>query len=269
MWLLQQTVRWLVLVWPVLGAAGYSSLDYVNLNRFFFEFLLYGFIFGLTGVVQLQLVSQRETMRTLSLEKELSIAHLSALQMQIEPHFLFNSLNAITSLVESDRKEQALETLGNLNSILKSTLRRGAPEKVPLRQELELVDGYLSIELTRFADRLHTDMTIDPASLDAQVPCFLLQPIVENAVRHGISRCEEGGFISIEAKRQERRLHLVIRNTLPVTEVPGPLGHGIGLENTRKRLGYFYGKKFQLRAGALDSCSFEVEIDLPYERGGE
>ncbi len=143
-WLLQHTVYWLIAQWPILGPAGYSSLDYLSLNRFFFELLLYGFIFGLTGVIHLQLASQREAIRALALERQLSVAHLRALQMQIEPHFLFNTLNAITSLIELDRKQQALQTLGNLNSILKSTLGRSAPEKVALAQELELVDDYLS-----------------------------------------------------------------------------------------------------------------------------
>src|SRR5579875_1136892 len=102
-WMLQQTVNWLMIKWPVLGPAGYASLDYLNLNRFCFELLLYGFIFGLTGVFHLQLASQRDEVRSLSLEKQLSLAQLRALQMQLEPHFLFNTFNAITSLVEVDR----------------------------------------------------------------------------------------------------------------------------------------------------------------------
>jgi hypothetical protein len=266
LWLLQQTVQVLTVQWPILGPAGYSSLDYLNLNRFFFELLIYGFIFGLTGVIHLQLAAQRDTMRALSLERQLSVAHLRALQMQIEPHFLFNTLNAITSLVELDRKEQALQTLGNLNSILKSTLRRSAPEKVSLAQELELVDDYLSIEVTRFADRLQVDMTIDPGSLDAQVPCFLLQPIIENAVRHGISQCEESGSIRMSAERNGSRLKLTVRNTVPGMERPGQPGHGIGLKNTQERLTHFYGQNFEFRAGTLPPCSFEVYIDVPYER---
>jgi hypothetical protein len=266
LWLLQQTVQVLTVQWPILGPAGYSSLDYLNLNRFFFELLIYGFIFGLTGVIHLQLAAQRDTMRALSLERQLSVAHLRALQMQIEPHFLFNTLNAITSLVELDRKEQALQTLGNLNSILKSTLRRSAPEKVSLAHELELVDDYLSIEVTRFADRLQVDMTIDPGSLDAQVPCFLLQPIIENAVRHGISQCEESGSIRMSAERNGSRLKLTVRNTVPGMERPGQPGHGIGLKNTQERLTHFYGQNFEFRAGTLPPCSFEVYIDVPYER---
>ena len=267
-WVLQRTVERLALQWPVLGPAGYSSLHYLNLNRFVFEFLLYGFLFGLTGVIQLQLASQRDTLRALSLERQLSMAHLQALQMQMEPHFLFNTLNAITSLVEQDRKEQALQTLQNLNSILKITLRRGAPEKVSLAQELELVDDYLSIEVTRFADRLQVEMSIDPGSLHARLPCFLLQPIVENAIRHGISRCEQNGLIELRAEHKEARLFLTVRNTGPARHAPLQPGHGIGLQNTQKRLALFYGDDYEFRAGALPSGGFEVCIGIPYERGG-
>jgi signal transduction histidine kinase len=202
LWLLQRTVNWLMTQWPVLGPAGYSSLDYLDLNRFCFELLLYGFVVGVTGVVHLQIDAQRDALRTLALEKQLSLAHLHALQMQMEPHFLFNTLNAIASLVELDRKEQALQTLEHLNSMLKSALRRSTPEKVPLAQELELVDDYLSIEEIRFEDRLQVNMTVDPGALDGLVPCFLLQPIVENAIRHGISHCEEAGTIQVTAERR-------------------------------------------------------------------
>jgi hypothetical protein len=265
-WMLQETVNWLMSRWPVLRSAGYGSLDYLNWNRFLFELLLYGFIFGMTGVIHLRMSSQREAMRALSLEKQLSVAHLRALQMQIEPHFLFNTLNAIASLVESDRNNEAMQTLQHLNFILRSTLRRDMPEKLRLAQELELVDNYLSIEEVRFADRIRIDMTINPATLDGRVPCFLLQPMLENAIRHGISQCEEGGVIQVNADLRGRRLHLVVRNSGPDLYVRSKPGHGIGLRNVQERLAHFYGGDFHFRAGTLDSGEFEVFIDIPYER---
>lgn len=268
LWLLQRTVNWLMVQWPVLGPAGYSSLEYLDLNRFCLEMLLYGFIYGVIGMIHLQLASQRDAMRSLALEKQLSVAHLRALQMQIEPHFLFNTLNAIASLVESDRKEEALQTVQHLNSILKRTFRRNAPEKVPLAQELELVDDYLSIEEVRFADRMQVDMTIDPGALDGQVPCFLLQPMIENAIQHGISRCEEGGVIQINANRRESRLRVTVRDSGPGMDGNGKPGHGIGLQNTRERLTHFYGADFEFRAETPEAGGFEVLIDIPYERIG-
>jgi Histidine kinase len=263
---LQGFLDWSRQEWPVPGQATYG---YLNFNRFLFELLLFGFIFGLTGVIHLQLASQRDKVRTLSLERELSAAHLRALQVQIEPHFLFNTLNAITSLVEQDRNEQALRTLQNLNSILRTTLRRSTPEKVSLAQELQLIDDYLSIEVTRFTDRLQVDMSIEPTSLDAQLPCFLLQPIVENAIRHGVSRSEHNSFIELRAESKDARLRLLVRNTAPIQAGPIEAGHGIGLKNTRERLALFYGNNYEFRTGTLACGSFEVSIDIPYERGRE
>lgn len=264
--ILQAVLEWSRRQWPVPGSVGFS---YLNLNRFFFELLLYGFIFGLTGVIHLQVASQCDKIRALSLERQLSAAHLRALQMQIEPHFLFNTLNAITSLVEQNRREQALGTLQNLNSMLRSTLRRNAPEKVSVAQELELIDDYLSIELTRFADRLRLDMNIDPGALDAQLPCFLLQPIVENAIRHGVSHCQEGGFIEMEVGRRQARLYLTVRNSTPAADTLIEPGHGIGLTNTRERLALFYGDNYELRTGTRQGGDFEVFIGIPYEPGGQ
>jgi hypothetical protein len=262
---LQSLIEWSGRQWPVPGGTAYS---YININRFLYELLLYGFIFGVIGVIHLQLASQREQVRTLSLERELSASHLRALQMQIQPHFLFNTLNAITSLVEQDRNEHALETLGNLNAILKTTLRRSTPEKVSLAQELQLIDDYLSIELTRFADRLQVNMSVDSSSLDAQVPCFLLQPIVENAIRHGVSRSEENSLIELRAENRGARLCLVVRNTAPAASASMEAGHGIGLKNTQERLALFYRDNYEFRAGKLESGGFEVWIDIPYERAG-
>jgi LytS/YehU family sensor histidine kinase len=205
-------------------------------------------------------------MRSLSLEKQLSVAHLRALQTQIEPHFLFNTLNAIASLVESDRKIEATQTLQHLNFILKNTLRRSMPEKVSLAQELELVDNYLSIEEIRFADRMQVDMTINPATLDGQVPCFLLQPMIENAIRHGISRCEEGGVIQLSADLRGSRLCLAISNSGPELRATSETGHGIGLRNTQERLAHFYAEDFQFRACTPEHGGFEVLIDIPHER---
>jgi Histidine kinase len=111
-----------------------------NINRFGIELLIYGFIIGITGIVQYKQRAQQDAMRSLELQKQLSSAHLRTLQMQLEPHFLFNTLNAITTLVELGRQSEAVEMLSHLNLILKSTLKRTTPEKVPLSQELEMID---------------------------------------------------------------------------------------------------------------------------------
>ena len=187
--------------WRGTGTALSVWTSLLNINRLGTELLLYGFLFGITGVIQSQIRAQREAMQSLSLQRQLSAAHLQALQMQLEPHFLFNTLNAITTLVELGRQKAAVEMLSHLNSILKSTLARRTPEKVPLSQELELVGNYLAIEQVRFADRLRIEINVDPAAVDGLVPCFLLQPIVENAIRHGIAHCESEGLVEASAIR--------------------------------------------------------------------
>ena len=255
-----------------------------NINRFGIEFLIYGFIIGITGVLQYQLRTQRESIRSIELERQLSAAHLRALQAQLEPHFLFNTLNAITTLVELGRQPEAVEMLSHLNSILKSTLKRSTPEKVPLAQELEMIDNYLAIEQVRFADRLQVQIKVDPGALDGLVPCFLLQPIVENAIRYGIAPSINEGVILASARREGSTLHLRVRDTgsrphdpngatLTETETTREIapanrpeaGHGIGLRNTRERLAHFYQNDFQMRAEPLLEGGFEVVISIPYE----
>ena len=241
----------------------------LNINRFGMELLIYGFIFGVSGTIQFQMRSQRAALEWLQLQRQLSEAHLHALQMQMQPHFLFNTLNAITTLVELGRQKPAAEMLGHLNAILKSTLARSTPEKVPLSQELEFVGNYLAIEQVRFADRLRVLFQVDPAALDGLVPSFLLQPIVENAIRHGIAHCETSGVLEASAKRAGDELHLTVRDTGrgPISKLDVQQnGHGIGLSNTRERLAHFYPDGYTMQAQPMQTGGFEVAIRIPYER---
>ena len=240
----------------------------LNLNRFGLELLIYGFVFGIAGIVQFQLRAQRDAVKSLELQKQLAAAHLRALQMQLEPHFLFNTLNAITTLVELGRQSEAAEMLTHLNAILKSTLTRTSPEKVPLSQELEIVESYLAIEQVRFADRLRIEIKVEPNALEGLVPCFLLQPIVENAIRHGIAHCESDGLVEASARREGSTLHLCIRDTGGGRNGHTHNGHGIGLSNTRERLSHFYQDGYAMKAEPLLTGGFEVAISLPYECHG-
>jgi len=239
----------------------------ISPNRFGMEILIYGFILGLIGSIHSQIRAQRDALRAAELRRQLAAAQLKALQMQLEPHFLFNTLNAITTLVELGRQHQAAEMLGHLNAILQRTLERETPEKIPLSQELEMVENYLAIEQVRFADRLHVNIKVDPGALHSLVPCFLLQPIVENAIRHGIANCEGDGTVEATARREGNRLRICVRDTGPGRTAPTP-GNGIGLRNTRERLSYFYPQEHRLQAGAAKAGGFEVAIDIPYEVAG-
>jgi sensor histidine kinase YesM len=265
--LLLGSLRFINAGWQAHATAFAVWTSLININRFGLEILIYGFVFGLIRMIQYQIRAQREAIHSLELQRQLSTAHLRALQMQLEPHFLFNTLNAITTLVELGRQEPAVEMLSHLNAILKSTLKRTTPVKVPLSQELEIVENYLAIEQVRFADRLQIAMRVDPNALDGLVPCFLLQPIVENAIRHGIAHCENEGLVEATVQRNGSSLDLRIRDTGPGVTTPQPDGHGIGLKNTRERLAHFYHDDFAMKAQPLAAGGYEVSITIPYERG--
>jgi sensor histidine kinase YesM len=263
--LLQQTLLFAGQHWQDWGSA-YSSLNYVNISRFGLDLLLYGFVFGISGLLHLQSRAQREAIRALKLEKQLSQAQLSALQMQIEPHFLFNTLNAVTTLVELRRNEEAAETLAHLNTILRMTLQRNAPEKIPFAQELAIIESYLAIQQVRFADRLSVKIETSPDALEGLVPCFLLQPVIENAIRHGISHLESDGLIETHVERIGDQLRLRVRDNGPGMKAPQSNGHGIGTRNTRERLSYFYPNAHEYVVVEPETGGYEVTILIPYER---
>jgi signal transduction histidine kinase len=269
--LLQAATNSIVSMGPASVKAEYSGLNFFCWPRFGMEMLIYAFVWLACAALHTQLAARRDAMRSLELERQLSNAHLRALQMQLEPHFLFNTLNAVTALMELDRREEALETLGHLNTVLKTVLKRNTPSKIPLAQELEIVESYLAIERVRFADRLRVDLNLDPNALDGLVPCFLLQPLVENAIRHGIAHCEKDGCIETSAKRIGTRMQLQVRDNGPGLKRAGlngqaDSGFGVGLINTRERLNHFYQDDYELRTGQAESGGFEVSITIPYEK---
>jgi LytS/YehU family sensor histidine kinase len=159
--------------------------------------------------------------------------------------------------------------LERLNAILHRTLGENKPAKVRVARELELMEDYLTLEQTRFADRLHVNLSIDPAALGGMVPCFLLRPLIENAVRHGISRSEEGETIHVTVERRGSRLQLKVRDSGPGTNEQAQNGHGIGLKNTRERLSHLYGEQFCMANNSIferGRCPWAA-TRLPYERG--
>jgi two-component system LytT family sensor kinase len=181
------------------------------------------------------------------LRSQLMTAQLSALKMQLQPHFLFNTLNAIMVLVRQQRGRQAEQTLSLLSDLLRCVLEDVESQEVPLRRELEYLQLYLAIEQVRFQDRLHVEISADPSILEAAVPHMALQPIVENAIRHGIGRSSAAGSIRISAARVSQMLELRVQDDGPgLPPANSSQGHGIGLANTRARLQQLYGDAGQL-----------------------
>ena len=187
-------------------------------------------------------------------------AELRALRAQLNPHFLFNSLNSINALVGSD-PEGARRMCEGLGDFLRRTLALGARDSVTLGEELMLVERYLAIEKARFGDRLRIERAVDPAAAGCLVPPLLLQPLVENAIKHGIQSCVEGGTIRIEARREGEMLRLAVENPVD-TAAPSRRGEGVGLDNVRRRLEVFGARDAQLTAMAAGD-RFRVTLALP------
>jgi sensor histidine kinase YesM len=250
--------------WPVWKAA-YPSINYFVLSSFGADLMIYGFLFGISGFLHTQSQRQLDAMLKLELERQLSQAQLHALQMQMEPHFLFNTLNAITSLVAQGRNQEAMKTLSHLNTILRMTLQRRAPEKVPFVDELRVIESYLAIQKVRFADRLQVKVNATPEALAGLVPCFLLQPIIENAIQHGIAPRANGGLVETHVKRVGDILWMQVRDNGCGINGPETKGHGIGMQNTRERLAFFYPGAHDFHAVAPAGGGYEVTIQIPYE----
>jgi two-component system LytT family sensor kinase len=203
---------------------------------------------------------------------------LQALKMQLHPHFLFNALHSISALVHSD-PDAADKMIARLGDFLRLTLDSAAAQEVPLRQELEFLNCYLDIERTRFRDRLTTEIHADPQVLDCRVPNLILQPIVENAIRHGVSQRAAHGHVEVRAARAGQALRLEVRDNgrgLPEGADAGRAKQGgVGLANTRARLQQLYGGdyRFELQnapaGGAVVTLELPLHGSAPPEAGAE
>ncbi len=209
----------------------------------------------------MQLQAERE--RALRAEALASGARLQALRYQINPHFLFNTLNAVSTLVVERHTADATRMIARLSDFLRLTLEERAGDEVPLAEELEFVQRYLDIEQVRFGERLRLEVSVAPDALDAIVPVLLLQPLVENAVKHGIATREDGGRIEIRAERRAATLRITISDDGPGPGGAGP-GPGIGLANTRERLRTLYGDAHRLELVASPEGGTRVLVELPF-----
>jgi two-component system LytT family sensor kinase len=223
----------------------------------------------LTYAVLAAFVSVVQTSRQLRIEQarraELALlareAELRSLKAQLRPHFLFNTLNSIYSLIDS-RPDEARAMVGLLGDLLRKTLETTASETVPLGAELDLMQTYLGIEQLRFTDRLHVRVDVPPDAAECFVPPLILQPLVENAVKHGIAPSVHGGLVEVSASRIPSWLELAVRNT-GRGAAADPGGNGRGLEITRRRLRAMYGDRAELKTESGTSEGYIVRMRLP------
>jgi two-component system LytT family sensor kinase len=210
---------------------------------------------------QRALHAERE--RSLRAEALVHAARLDALRDQLNPHFLFNALNAISTLVVDGRAAEAATMIARLADLLRSTLERPPGEEVSLSVELDLVRQYLDIEQVRLGERLNVELDVDASAMNGRVPSLLLQPIVENAVRHAIAPREQGGRIVVTARHTDGRLLLSVDDDGPGLTI-GSNGTGIGLANTRERLVHRYGADHAFALEESPLRGLRVRMDLPY-----
>lgn len=187
-------------------------------------------------------------------------AQLLALRYQIDPHFLFNSLNAVSSLVLTQRNDAAEDMLLRLSAFFRRTLEHDASSTIPLDEELELQDAYLHIVQVRFGDAITASIDAPPDLLQASVPALILQPLVENAVKYGAPVAGQAQVIEIRARASGQQLHLSVRNA--VTD-PLRRGAGVGLANVRHRLASLFGSNAEVVVDDGDPSAFEVTLKLP------
>jgi two-component system LytT family sensor kinase len=211
--------------------------------------------------------SSQEKERLLRAESEVREARLLALRYQLNPHFLFNSLNAVSTLILDGNAPAATRMLAQIGDLLRSSLDSEVTAEVALAQELVFTEGYLAIEQTRLGDRLKFDMEIPLETRDVLVPSMLLQPLVENAVRYGVAPLIEGGWITINSALHANRLRIVIVNSGRRGEGEQKRnGNGIGLGNTAERLKSLYGADFEFSLGWPETGGCEVVLELPLRR---
>jgi hypothetical protein len=211
----------------------------------------------------------RERERLLRAEAEIRDAKLSALRYQLNPHFLFNSLNAVSTLILEGDAAGATRMLAQIGELLRSTLNGEVAPEIPLSHEIVFTQRYLAIEQTRLGRRLRMEISIAAETLDALVPSMLLQPLVENAVRHGVAPLVEGGVLRIASHLAGDRLRIAIRNTGASGEQPSLQSlsaNGIGLKNTAERLETLYpaDHQFDLRWPEDGGC--EVTVEIPFHK---
>ena len=201
------------------------------------------------------------------LEAQLANAQLAALRMQLNPHFLFNAMNSISSLMRID-VDAADTMLEQLSSLLRITLERGSVQLIPLRDEMEFIEVYLSMQDQRYAGRVKRDIAVDSDLHDALVPAMILQPLVENAYAHGLSKIERDGELLIEAHRDNGSVKFsVINSGLGLQNGGAPTnGHGVGLANVRSRLRLHYGENCAFDMSQTDDRHVQVTMVLPFQQ---
>jgi signal transduction histidine kinase len=248
---------------PIGWLTAIQSLYLMNLD---WALMTYTTIVGLTYAYGYYREAHARTIKAAMLETRLMEARLKTLEAELQPHFLFNTLHAISTLIHT-KPDAADRMISRLSDLLRLTFDRSGAARVPLQEELEFLQKYLEIEQTRFQDRLTVQYAVDPDTLDAEVPRLILQPIVENAIKHGVSPRTGLGTVAISSRRDGDNLWLEVRdNGVGLTGTARTqLRSGVGLANTRDRLECLYGEGHELEFSEAES-GLTVRMRIPFQR---
>ena len=260
---------WEVLLNPWAASPGPDPFPQLWFHKFVAGLLSYAILYALILLVGHLLDSRERLARhqaeTARLNEQLTKAQLNALRRQIEPHFLFNTLNAIAGLVREQRNDAAVSMIVGLSDFLRKVVADSDRQQVPLAEELEFTQKYLDIQKARFAERLQFSVDVPAELLSAQIPSLILQPMVENAIKHGIAKRAHGGMIRISASRSNGTLALRVCNdgpSLPAGWESSP--SGIGILNVRTRLQSLYGDQCDLSLRNREAGGVETSLSLPF-----
>ena len=249
-WLIEESVSFAEVFHPLL------------VKTFPFNLLVYGVIFSAAHAIEYYRKYHERTVHALELEKHLAEARLQALLRQLKPHFLFNTLNGIASLMHSDVKA-ADKMLVRLSELLRLTMNQKGQPLTRLSEEVSFVQKYLDIERIRFRDRFAVSISVDPAVAEARVPSLILQPLVENAIRHGVEPQAQAGTISVIARKRDGEVELLVADNGRGMPAEGFAREGIGIGNTRARLRELYGEAHRFELANRSEGGLEVSIRLP------
>ncbi len=241
----------------------------LTIRNWVMDLPMYCFLLSSIYVVDFYRRFQAEQLKSSELKAALATSQLNALKMQIHPHFLFNTLNSISALMHEDVKA-ADKMVARLGDFLRMTLENSGEREVSLKQEMDFVGRYLEIESVRFQDRLVVKMNIDPETLAARVPNLILQPIVENAIKHGISRQTKVGSLIISSERHGDRLQILVEDSGPGLQPSNGNGKGsktggIGFANTRARLAHLYAENHRFEIKNAVPHGVIVTLEIPFE----
>lgn len=244
--------------------AGYFFESFL-LQRFHTSLLTYMVILGVAYGIDFYRQHRRRELQASQLQAQLAEAQLEALKMQLHPHFLFNTLNGIAMQVRKGGHKEAVKMLAGLSDLLRLALDNSGTQVVALKQELSFLERYLELQRIRFSDRLTVKLSVSPDTLDAEVPNLILQPIVENAIRHGVDRSSHAVLVEISARRENGRLRMEVRDDGPGFSGTAPSdGEGVGLTNTRQRLERLYGKDHRFEIGDAPGGGVLAVLEVPF-----